>query len=132
MTFDPFNDFESRGYLRNNAALRDPIAVKEYEHRAFLAKLEQAFQNLAPIGRENGKLTDYRRTRTLNALTLALKGLECARRRERGDQTTSGIQFRTRLDQRRATPRFPNDGKVLPAHGKIRKQEERLVAAIEV
>lgn len=51
MIFDPFNDFESRGYLRNNAALHDPTAVKEYEHRAFLAKLEQAFQNLAQIGR---------------------------------------------------------------------------------
>jgi cell filamentation protein len=50
MTFDPFNDFASRGYLRNNAALRDPVAVKEYEHRAFLAKLEQALRNLARIG----------------------------------------------------------------------------------
>ena len=51
MTFDPFNDFASRGYLRNTAALHDPVAVKEFEHRAFLAKLKQAFQNLAPIGR---------------------------------------------------------------------------------
>ena len=51
MTFDPFNDFESRGYLRNTAALRDPVAVKEFEHRAFLAKLEQALRNLARIGR---------------------------------------------------------------------------------
>lgn len=51
MTFDPFNDFEIRGYLRNYAALRDPVAVKEFEHRAFLAKLEQAFRNLGRIGR---------------------------------------------------------------------------------
>jgi cell filamentation protein len=51
MIFDPFGDFETRGYLRNTAALHDPAAVKEYEHRAFLAKLEQAFKNLSPIGR---------------------------------------------------------------------------------
>jgi cell filamentation protein len=51
MIFDPFGDFESRGYLRNNAGLHDPTAVKEYEHRAFLAKLDQAFQNLASIAR---------------------------------------------------------------------------------
>ena len=49
MTFDPFNDFASHGYLRNHASLHDPTAVKEFEHRAFLAKLEQAFQNLAQI-----------------------------------------------------------------------------------
>jgi cell filamentation protein len=51
MSFDPFYDFASRGYLRNNAGLHDPTAVKEYEHRAFLAKLDQAFQNLARIDR---------------------------------------------------------------------------------
>jgi cell filamentation protein len=51
MIFDPFGDFESRGYLRNTAALHDPVAVKEFEHRAFLAKLDQAFSNLAPIER---------------------------------------------------------------------------------
>jgi hypothetical protein len=51
MTFDPFNDFESRGCLRNNAGPHGPVAVEEYQHRAFLAKLEQAFRNLARIGR---------------------------------------------------------------------------------
>jgi cell filamentation protein len=51
MTFDPFGDFEIRGYLRNTAALHDPAAVRAYEHRAFLAKLDRAFANLAVIGR---------------------------------------------------------------------------------
>ena len=49
MIFDPFGDFETRGYLRNTAALHDPAAVKEYEHRAFLAKLDQAFADLATV-----------------------------------------------------------------------------------
>jgi cell filamentation protein len=51
MTFDPFGDFSTCGYLRNTAGLRDPAAVKEFEHRAFLAKLDRAFADLAPIPR---------------------------------------------------------------------------------
>lgn len=51
MSFDPFGDFESRGYLRNNAALHDPQAVREYEHRAFLAKLDKALENLSRVRR---------------------------------------------------------------------------------
>jgi hypothetical protein len=51
MTFDPFDDLASRGCLRNNAGLHDPTAGKEYEHRAFLAKLDQAYQSLAQIQR---------------------------------------------------------------------------------
>ena len=40
MTFDPFGDFDERGYLRNKAGLHDQNAIKEFEHRAFLDKLE--------------------------------------------------------------------------------------------
>jgi len=51
MTFDPSGGFAMRGYLRNTAGLHDPAEVKEYEHRAFLARLDHAFATLAPIAR---------------------------------------------------------------------------------
>jgi cell filamentation protein len=51
MTFDPFGDFESRGYLRNIAGLRDSRAVKEFEHRAFLEKLPEAVAQLEQVKR---------------------------------------------------------------------------------
>jgi cell filamentation protein len=49
MTFDPFNDFRERGYLRNTAGLRDPAAVKEFEHRAFLDNLGDAVADLTKV-----------------------------------------------------------------------------------
>jgi cell filamentation protein len=50
LTFDPFDDFEERGYLRNFAGEKDLEVIKIIEHRSFLAKLETAFQNLSQIG----------------------------------------------------------------------------------
>jgi len=32
MTFDPFGDFETAGYLQNSLQLKDPTEVKESEH----------------------------------------------------------------------------------------------------
>jgi cell filamentation protein len=49
MTFHPFNDFAERGYLRNTAGLRDPAAVKEFEHRAFLDNLDDAASTAANV-----------------------------------------------------------------------------------
>lgn len=49
MTFDPFGDFEQRGYLRNKAGLHDATAIKEFEHRAFLDHLSEAVEHLARI-----------------------------------------------------------------------------------
>jgi len=49
MTFDPFGDFTSRGYLRNKAGLHDPAAVKAFEHAAFLDKLDDAFTYLRGV-----------------------------------------------------------------------------------
>jgi cell filamentation protein len=43
MSFDPFGDFESRGYLRNNAGEKDPGRVRALEHEAFRAALPDAF-----------------------------------------------------------------------------------------
>lgn len=47
MTFDPFEDFKSRGYLRNLDGLHDEAAVKEAEHRTFLDGLDDALAYLA-------------------------------------------------------------------------------------
>ena len=51
MRFDPFGDFESRGYLRNAAGLKDPRAVKEFEHQRFKRNLPLAVANLERIER---------------------------------------------------------------------------------
>ena len=53
MTFDPFGDFETRGYLRNVAGEKDPERVKRLEHEAFRARVEEALAALRtdrPLG----------------------------------------------------------------------------------
>jgi cell filamentation protein len=47
MTFDPFNDFETRGYLQNVFGEKDPEIVKHLEHSAFIAGIAEAFQYLS-------------------------------------------------------------------------------------
>lgn len=47
MTFDPFGDFETEGYLRNSLKLKDPVEVKESEHLSFEASIEDALAHLA-------------------------------------------------------------------------------------
>ena len=49
MTFDPFGDFETRGYLRNFAGYRDPAAIKQFEHEEFLANIDAAFDYLSTV-----------------------------------------------------------------------------------
>jgi len=51
MIFDPFGDFETRGYLRNRAAHKDIRAVKEDEHGAFLENLPAAVARLSKVER---------------------------------------------------------------------------------
>ena len=46
MIFDPFGDFETRGYLRNFDAEKNPESVKVLEHIAFLDNLQAALENL--------------------------------------------------------------------------------------
>ncbi len=36
MTFDPFGDFETRGYLRNIARAKDPRIIQQLEHSSCL------------------------------------------------------------------------------------------------
>lgn len=49
MIFDPFNDFETRGYLRNLLGEKDPVIVKHLEHSSFIAGVSEAFKYLSAI-----------------------------------------------------------------------------------
>ena len=46
MTFDPFGDFETRGYLRNVFGEKRPDIIKHLEHSAFMSGLFEAFAYL--------------------------------------------------------------------------------------
>lgn len=45
--FDPFNDFDDAGYLRNAHRDKDPVVIKHMEHNFFRANLKEAFDYLA-------------------------------------------------------------------------------------
>ncbi len=49
MTFDPFNDFETRGHLRNLFGEKDPSIIKHLEHSSFIAGIDAAFKYLSSI-----------------------------------------------------------------------------------
>jgi cell filamentation protein len=51
VTFDPFGDFETRGYLRNFAGEKDPEIVRRLEHMSFTTGIDSAFDRLAAIKR---------------------------------------------------------------------------------
>lgn len=44
--FDPFGDFDTRGYLRNHAGVKDPGIVKRLEHSAFSRNVVRALKAL--------------------------------------------------------------------------------------
>jgi cell filamentation protein len=47
VTFDPFDDFETRGYLRNSAQEKDAAIVRRLEHASFTTGIDEAFAQLA-------------------------------------------------------------------------------------
>ncbi len=47
MTFDPFGDFETRGYLHNVARTKDSKIIRQMEHASFTTGLDAAFAKLA-------------------------------------------------------------------------------------
>jgi cell filamentation protein len=47
VTFDPFGDFETRGYLRNVARTKDAKIIRQMEHASFTTSLDAAFARLA-------------------------------------------------------------------------------------
>jgi cell filamentation protein, protein adenylyltransferase len=47
VTFDPFGDYETQGYLRNIEQEKDLAIVKRIEHTSFLTGIEGAFATLA-------------------------------------------------------------------------------------
>lgn len=51
MTFDPFGDFETRGYLRYIAGEKDPDIVRRLEHNSFMTGIDEAFHHPARIER---------------------------------------------------------------------------------
>lgn len=46
MTFDPFGDFATRGYLRNVAKAKDPAIVQRLLHNSFLTGIDAALDHL--------------------------------------------------------------------------------------
>ncbi len=51
MTFDPFGDFATRGYLRNLAGEKDPEIIRHLEHSSFVTGIDDAFRRLAKLRR---------------------------------------------------------------------------------
>jgi cell filamentation protein len=49
VTFDPFGDFETRGYLPNIAGEKDPDIVRRLEHASFTTGIDAALERLAEI-----------------------------------------------------------------------------------
>lgn len=49
MTFDPFDDFETRGYLRNLFGEKDLEIVRHLEHSSFMEGVDEAFERLSRI-----------------------------------------------------------------------------------
>jgi cell filamentation protein len=49
VTFDPFGDFATEGYLRNFEKERDLAIVKRAEHASFVTGLDEAFATLAKV-----------------------------------------------------------------------------------
>jgi cell filamentation protein len=47
VTFDPFGDFATRGYLRNSQKEKDPAIVRRLEHSSFMTGIDDAFAQLA-------------------------------------------------------------------------------------
>jgi cell filamentation protein len=47
VTFDPFGDFATRGYLRNVAKAKDPEIVRRLAHTSFTTGIDDAFTQLA-------------------------------------------------------------------------------------
>lgn len=51
MTFDPFGDFQTQGYLRNLAKEKDPDIVRRLEHASFTTGIDAALDRLSKIDR---------------------------------------------------------------------------------
>jgi hypothetical protein len=49
VTFDPFGDFETRGYLRNFANEKDIEIVRRLEHTSFTTGIDAAIAHLVKL-----------------------------------------------------------------------------------
>jgi cell filamentation protein len=48
VTFDPFGDFETHGYLRNSAKEKDAAIVRRLEHASFTTGIDEAREEESP------------------------------------------------------------------------------------
>lgn len=100
MAFDPFGDFETKGYLRNHAGLKNTQDVKRFEHSSFarnvpdaLAKLDRLktistqdvqethktlFQDAYPWAGETRTLNIHKGEVSFQPVSFAARGLETA------------------------------------------------------
>jgi cell filamentation protein len=51
VTFDPFGDFETQGYLRNLTKEKDSEIVRRLKHASFMTGIDAALQRLAKVKR---------------------------------------------------------------------------------
>jgi cell filamentation protein len=51
VTFDPFGDFDTQGYLRNVTKEKDPDIVRRLEHTSFLTGIDAALERLTKAKR---------------------------------------------------------------------------------
>jgi cell filamentation protein len=56
VTFDPFGDFETRGYLRNVARTKDTKIIRQLEHSSFTTGLDAALPFVEAAGALFSKL----------------------------------------------------------------------------
>ena len=62
MTFDPFGDFATEGYLRNFEKEKDLAIVKRAENASFTTGLDEAFASLAKPRRFPARANWHRHT----------------------------------------------------------------------
>jgi cell filamentation protein len=67
VTFDPFGDFETRGYLRNLANEKDLDIVRRLEHTSFTIGIDGAFAQLTRTRRLSYKSENHLRRRVFHS-----------------------------------------------------------------
>lgn len=101
MTFDPFGDFESRGYLRNVEQEKDLDIVRRLEHVSFTTGLDAAFKQLSGVERLTYK--DFLDThKTLFEAVYPWAGEDRARSAPELAISRAGVLFAHPQDIRRA------------------------------
>lgn len=102
MIFDPFGDFESRGYLRNIEQEKDLEIVRRLEHVSFTTGLEDAFRQLSGL-RQLSYMDVLNTHKTLFEAVYPWAGEDRASNAPELAISRGGILFAHPQDVRRAT-----------------------------